>query len=74
MTRARRCGLVAAQAGCAALAFSTASRSSPLEASATVPMTSPVMGWKMSAVRPEVPGNVLAANEMSDLAHGVFLS
>jgi hypothetical protein len=25
-TRARRCGLVAAQAGCAALAFSTAAR------------------------------------------------
>ena len=29
-TRARRCGLVAAQAGCAALAFSTAARSSAL--------------------------------------------
>ena len=34
-------------------------------------MTSPVMGWKTSAVRPDVPGDVLAADEMSDLAHGV---
>ena len=56
MTRARRCGLVAAQAGCAALAFSTAWRSSAFEASATWPMTSPVIGWKTSANRPEVPG------------------
>jgi hypothetical protein len=43
-TRARRCGLVAAQAGCAALAFSTAARSSAREASGTREITSPVIG------------------------------
>ena len=37
ITRARRCGFVAAHAGCAALAFSTAARSSAFEASATWP-------------------------------------
>ena len=44
MTRARRCGLVAAQAGCAAAAFSTAARTSAFEASATLAITSPVIG------------------------------
>jgi hypothetical protein len=44
ITRARRCGLVAAQAGCAALAFSTAARSSAFEASGTRDITSPVIG------------------------------
>ena len=75
ITRARRCGLVAAQAGCAALAFSTAcAQFVAWRPARHVPMTSPVMGWKKSAVRPELPGNVLAADEMSDLAHGVFSS
>src|SRR3954453_6205324 len=55
MTRARRCGLVAAHSGCAARAFSTAARTSALDASATLAWTSPVIGSKTSAVRPEVP-------------------
>ena len=41
--------------GCAARAFSTAARTSALEASATLAWTSPVIGSKTSAVRPEVP-------------------
>src|ERR1700726_4450132 len=55
MTRARRCGLVAPHSPCAALAFSTAARTSALEASATLAWTSPVIGSKTSAGRPEVP-------------------
>src|SRR5271163_4669529 len=55
MTRARRCGLVAPHAGCAAAAFSTAARNSALEASATLAWTSPVIGSNTSADRPEVP-------------------
>jgi hypothetical protein len=43
-TRARRCGLVAAQAGWAALAFSTAARTSPALASGHFACTSPVAG------------------------------
>jgi hypothetical protein len=39
----------------AALAFSTAARTSALEASATLAWTSPVIGSKTSAVRPELP-------------------
>ncbi len=58
-TRARRWGLVAAQAGWAALAFSTAARSSSRDASASLPMTSPVMGWKTSLVRPDCPATCL---------------
>src|SRR6185437_8884042 len=54
-TRTRRCGLVAPHSGCAALAFSTAARSSALEASATRAWTVPVIGSKTSAVRPDVP-------------------
>src|SRR3984957_12123391 len=55
ITRARRCGLVAAHSGCAARAFSTAARNSALEASATWAWTSPVIGSKTSANRPDVP-------------------
>ena len=55
MTRARRCGLVAPHSTCAALAFSTAARISALEARSTLAWTSPVIGSKTSAVRPEVP-------------------
>ena len=55
ITRARRCGLVAAHLGCAALAPSTASASSAAEASGTRACTSPVAGLKTSANRPEVP-------------------
>ena len=44
ITRARRCGLVAAHRGCAALAPSTAAASSAAEASATSACTSPVAG------------------------------
>ena len=44
MTRARRCGFVAAQAGCAFFAVSTAWRISAREARATLATTSPVIG------------------------------
>src|SRR5882757_2143329 len=54
-TRARRCGLVAAQAGCAALAFSTAAATSAGDANATLARTSPVIGWNTSPARPLVP-------------------
>ena len=54
-TRARRCGLVAAQAGCAANAFSTAAATSALEASGTRARTEPSIGWNTSPKRPEVP-------------------
>ena len=54
-TRARRCGLVAAQAGWALAATSTASASSAAEANGTRACTSPVAGLKTSAKRPERP-------------------
>src|SRR5262245_41021293 len=54
-TRARRCGLVAAQAGCAALAFSTAAATSAFDASGTLARSDPSMGWNTSPKRPEVP-------------------
>ncbi|GJE43766.1 hypothetical protein AEGHOMDF_2945 [Methylobacterium soli] len=59
ITRARFCGFCAAQAGCAALAFSTAARSSALLASATRAWISPVVGLNTSAKRPLVPSTVL---------------
>ena len=55
MTRARRCGLVAAQAGCAAAAFAMALSTSDLLAKATLACTSPVFGLNTSPVRPEPP-------------------
>ena len=55
----RRCGLVAAQAGCAALAFSTAARSSAADASATLARTVPSMGCMTSCLRPLVPATRL---------------
>src|SRR4249920_2850291 len=55
MMRARRCGLVLAHSTWAALAFSTAARTSALDASATLAWTSPVIGSNTSAVRPELP-------------------
>ena len=58
-TRARRWGLVAAQAGWAALAFSTAARTSALEASGTREICSPVMGCQPCVKRPEVPATCL---------------
>ncbi len=58
-TRARRCGLTAAQPTWAARAFSTAARTSSAEASETCPATSPVMGQNTSAVRPDVPATCL---------------
>ena len=54
-TRARRCGLVAAQAGCAAFAFSTAPATSALEASGTRARSEPSIGWNTSPKRPDVP-------------------
>ena len=55
MTRARRCGLVAAQAGCAASAFAIACSTSDLAAKATLACTSPVLGLNTSPDRPDVP-------------------
>ena len=55
MTRARRCGLVAAQAGCAAAALAMACSTSALLAKATLACTSPVFGLNTSPVRPEPP-------------------
>ena len=55
MTRARRCGLVAAQAGCAAAALAMACSTSDLLANATLACTSPVFGLNTSPVRPEPP-------------------
>ena len=55
ITRARRCGLVAAQATCASAAFATASFTSSTVASGTFAWTSPVAGLKTSANRPEPP-------------------
>jgi len=52
---ARRCGLVAAQAGWAASALAMAASTSALLASATLACTSPVFGSKMSPVRPRLP-------------------
>ena len=58
-TRARRCGLVAAQAGWAAAALSTAAESSAGLASGTRACTWPVLGSDTSAKRPEVPATCL---------------
>ncbi len=55
MTRARRCGLVAAQAGNAASALAMACSTSDLLASATLACTSPVLGLNTSPCRPEAP-------------------
>src|SRR6516162_1882411 len=54
-TRARRCGLVAAQAGCAAAALAMACSTSALLAKATFACTSPVLGLNTSPLRPERP-------------------
>ena len=69
ITRARFCGLVAAHAGWAALAFSTAARISALLANATLAWTSPVEGWNTSAKRPLSPSTLPAADEVPDRAH-----
>ena len=55
ITRARRCGFVAAHAGCAAAANSTAWAISSALAKGTLACTSPVAGLKTSANRPDVP-------------------
>src|SRR5262249_607495 len=54
-TRARRCGLVAAQPGCAASAEAIAFSTSARLAKATLACTSPVFGLKTSPHRSEVP-------------------
>ena len=59
ITRARRCGLVAAQAGCAASALAIACSISALLAKATFACTSPVLGLNTSPLRPELPATVL---------------
>src|ERR1700716_4357860 len=58
ITRARRCGLVAAQAGCAASALAIACSMSALLAKATLACTSPVLGSNTSPLRPELPATV----------------
>ena len=59
ITRARRCGLVAAHAGCAASALAIACSASDLEAKATLAWTSPVLGLNTSPLRPEAPATSL---------------
>src|SRR5215467_7981467 len=54
-TRARRCGLVAAHLGCAALALATATATSADAANATRARSSPVIGSNTSPARPLVP-------------------
>ena len=66
-TRARRCGLVAAQAGCAALAFSTAARTSALEASGTLARDRAVHRLEDVAEAARRALDVLAADEMREL-------
>ena len=56
---ARAGQFVAAQAGCAAMAFSTAARTSAFVASATRPRTVPSIGWNTSLVRPDAPATCL---------------
>ncbi len=70
ITRARRCGLVAAQAGCAACALAIAASTSALVAQAR-PWPAPrrYCGLNTSPKRPEVPLTVLPADEMADLTH-----
>src|SRR5262245_46443412 len=58
-TRARRCGLVAAHAGCAASASAIAFSTSDLAAKATLACTSPVLGLNTSPLRPEAPATSL---------------
>src|SRR5262249_59215025 len=58
-TRARRCGLVAAQAGCAACALAMAASTSDLLAKLTLACTSPVLGLNTSPLRPDVLATVL---------------
>src|SRR5271163_4008857 len=59
MTRARRCGLVAAQPGQAASALAIACSTSDFAASATLACTSPVLGLNTSPKRPDVPCTAL---------------
>src|SRR5487761_1748891 len=59
ITRARRCGLTAAQAGCAASATAIACSTSACLAKATL------------ALPARCPLDLDAADEMSDLAHGL---
>ena len=58
-TRARRCGLVAAQAGWAMSATAIACSTSECLAKATLACTSPVLGLNTSPKRPEVPATSL---------------
>ena len=70
-TRARRCGLVAAQAGCAALAFSTAARDLGLggQRHPGAHLRRPSAGTRRRT-GPIVPFDMLAADEMAVLDHG----
>src|SRR5262245_32516918 len=58
-TRARRCGLVVAQAGCAASALAMACSTSDFLAKLTLACTSPVLGLNTSPLRPDVPTTFL---------------
>src|SRR5262249_15386205 len=59
ITRARRCGLVAAQAGCAVAALATAAATSARLAKATLAWISPVLGLNTSPKRPDAPATCL---------------
>ena len=56
ITRARTCGLRAAQPGCAAAASAIAASTSAWSASTTWPCTAPVLGSKISPVCADEPG------------------
>src|SRR5262249_35241373 len=72
ITRARRWGLVAAQAGKAASALAIAFSTSALLASDTLAWTSPVLGLNTSPKRPDAPLTILAADEMIAFPHFRF--
>src|SRR5215467_702933 len=55
ITRARRCGLVVAQPGCAAAALAIACSTSARLANATLAWISPVLGLNTSPKRPDAP-------------------
>ena len=70
ITRARRCGLVAAQAGCAASAFAIACSTSDLAGKGHLGLHLAGVGVEHVAGPPGRALDLLAADEMADLTHG----
>ena len=68
-TRARRCGLIAAQAGCAALAFSTAARTSALRGERHLGAHRAVHRLEDVGRAARLAGDALAADEMAVFDH-----